>query len=78
MTTNEDYSKMLSRMIKAIGPRLTFNAEDLLVYKKLQKDLDEAIAFSVHSLRGQGHSWEYIARGLGVTRQYAFQKWGKQ
>jgi hypothetical protein len=41
----------------------------------LHSDLDEAIAAAVAGLRDR-HSWDQIARGLGISRQAACKRFG--
>ena len=43
-----------------------------------RKQIEKTIAEIVATARRQGHSWELIARMLGVTRQAAQQRYGRQ
>lgn len=77
MVENKDYFKMLARMVKAAGKRVAQgDGEDLLHFRQLQIEIDNAMLAAVTGLRRQGHSYAYIAKALGVSRQYVYQKWG--
>ena len=72
-----DYIKFAQRVIRAAGRRVASESEaDLADLVGLQRDLDEALVVAVAGLRAQGHSWAYIAAGLGSTRQAAQQRFG--
>jgi len=32
---------------------------------------------TIRAARANGHSWEQVARALGMTRQAAWQRWGR-
>lgn len=73
-----EYLGMLRRMLKAGARRLaSADPEDLVAMVALRGSLDEAIATSVQGMRDNGFSWAEIAEPLGITRQAAYQKWGK-
>lgn len=77
MVENKEYFKMLSRMVRTAGARVgNGDGEDLLHLRQLQIEVDNAMLNAVCGLRRQGHSFGYIAKSLGVTRQYVQQKWG--
>ncbi len=40
--------------------------------------LDQALARAVYFAREAGLSWTDVGAGLGVTRQAAFQRWGRR
>lgn len=74
---NEAYGAFLVRIIKAMGRRAAAgDVEHLRVLKSLRAHVSAAETVAVRGLREQGYSWEAIARGLGVSRQAAFQRWG--
>ncbi|MFT4299307.1 MAG: helix-turn-helix domain-containing protein [Aeromicrobium sp.] len=50
---------------------------DLADLLGLRATVEEAIETAVLGLRAQGHSWAYIAAGLGVTRQAAQMRYAK-
>lgn len=77
MVDNNEYFRMLSRMVKAAGERVgKGDGEDLLHFRQLQIYIDNAMFNAVCGLRRQGHSYGYIARTLGVSRQYVQKRWG--
>lgn len=74
---NQEYFKMLSQLIRAAGARVgNGDGEDLIHFRQLQIEVDNAMFNAVCGLRRQGHSFGYIAKSLGVTRQYVHKKWG--
>lgn len=78
MVENREFFQMAARIIKAGGNRVAgADCEDLAYLADLQAQLEKAMAHAVSGLRDQGHSWDYIAKGLGVSRQYVHKKWSK-
>lgn len=78
MVENRDYAMALKRMIESLGKRCAAGDNyDLKYLQYLDESLGDAKAAAVAGLRQQGHSWSYIAQGLGCTKQYAHSKWGK-
>lgn len=72
------YRAMLGRMIRAYGRRVAnASPEDLAEFLTIKTDVDEALSAAVAGLRAQGHSWASIARGIGMSRQAAFKRWGQ-
>lgn len=73
-----EYLKMLKRMIRAAGKRVAnadeYELRDLIA---LRDEIDTAIQVGVDGQRAIGRSWADIAKGLGMTRQGAFKRWGK-
>lgn len=77
MTENTEYFAMLARMVRAAGRRVAdSDAEDLADLLQLRVELESAVAAGVAGLRDQGHSWQYIANPLGVSRQAVQQTYG--
>lgn len=74
-----EYLKMLKRMIKAAGKRVgDADEHELRELVALRKDLSEAIQAAVDGQRAIGRSYADIAAGLGMSRQAAFKRWGKE
>lgn len=74
---HHEYIGMLRRMIRAGGRRIGDADEvDLQDFLTLRHALEEAIAEAVKGQRRAGHSWAYIGRGLGVTKQAAQMRYG--
>lgn len=77
MVENAEFFKMLTRMAKAAGRRVGHgDGEDLLHFLQLQKEIDNAMMEAICGLKRQGHSYGYIARSLGLSRQYVQKRWG--
>lgn len=73
-----EYAAMLRRMIAAYGRRLADADDvDLAEMVALRDALDKAIEDAVRGQREHhGASWADVARGLGVSRQYAQKRYG--
>ncbi len=78
-----EYTAMMRRMIRAYSRRVgAADLEDLTEMLAMRDELDQAIADAVAAMRAgdesrQIVSWASIGRAAGVTRQAAFQRWGK-
>jgi hypothetical protein len=71
-----DYAAFMSRIIRRYGERVGDGDEiDLARMLKIRDELDAAIQTGVDGLRRQGHSWDYIAAGAGISRQSAWERW---
>jgi hypothetical protein len=67
------------RFIRAAGRRVAQADEvELGELIALHAVLDEAIDTAVAGMRDRGLSWAYIAGATGVSRQAAFQRWGRK
>ena len=53
------------------------DVEALTLMLGLSAEIDAAIAQAVTGLRGFGYSWAEIGSRLGITRQAAWQRWGR-
>lgn len=73
-----EYAAMLRRMIRAYGRRVAEADDvDLAEMVALRDELDAAIAAAVRGQREHHDaSWADVARGLGVSRQYAQRRYG--
>lgn len=70
---------MLSRMIRAAGRRVADADEfELAHLVHLRNEFDQAIETAIHGQRSSGRSWEHIGLALGISRQGAFQRYGKR
>lgn len=71
------YAAMLRRMIRAYGRRVGQESDaDLAEMVAMREELEKAIAEAVSGQRTQGQSWAYIGRGLGCSRQSAWERYG--
>jgi len=79
MVETKDFLKMLSRMIRAAGRRVADADEfELAHLVHLRNEFDQAIETAIHGQRSSGRSWEHIGLALGISRQGAFQRYGKR
>lgn len=71
------YMDGVARMIRAAGKRAAdSDPEDLAELLRLQDELSKALDLAVAS-QSERYSWSQIAKGLGVTRQAAFKRFGR-
>lgn len=76
---NDEYVSFVGRVIRAAGRRVAAgDVEALPDLAGISRDLDAALVTAVKGLRETGYSWEEIASRLGVTRQAAQQRWGRE
>lgn len=74
-----DYVAFAKRIIRAAGKRVATGDEwELAELLSLRDEVEQAIAIAVEGLREQGHSWQYVADGLGITRQSAHQRYAER
>lgn len=73
-----EYIKAAQRFIRAAGRRVgDADDVDLAQLIELRDAVETAIAEAVTSQRANyGRSWQWVANGLGITRQAAQQKYG--
>lgn len=74
-----DYSKFVRRIVAAYSRRVADADDvDLAEMVALRDDLDAAITAAVKGQRERhGRSWADIGQALGVTKQAAYQRYGK-
>lgn len=73
-----EYAGMVRRMIRAHGRRVAqADPEDLADLIALRAELDAAIVDAVAGQLAVGRSWADVARGAGVSRQTAHEKWSR-
>jgi hypothetical protein len=76
---NDAYASFIRRVLRAHGRRVAAgDVEALGDLVALAEDIDRAVADAVAGLRQFGYSWADIAARLGVTRQAAQQRWGRE
>lgn len=74
-----EYLGAARRFIRGAGRRVADGDEvELRELIELQQVLDAAILEGVKGIRARGMSWQYIANAQGITREAAYQKWGKK
>jgi hypothetical protein len=74
---NEEYFRMVGRMVRAAGRRIArSDPDDLVGLIKLHELIDAAMLEAVRGLRSSGATWEEIGQAFGTTRQAALMRWG--
>lgn len=72
------YLGMVRRVIRAAGRRVgSADVEDLPELVVLRGEVETAIAAAVDGLRASGRSWADIAKGLGTSREAAWQRYAQ-
>jgi hypothetical protein len=75
---NGEYAAFARRVLRAYARRVaTGDVEALTLMLGLSAEIDDAISQAVTGLREFGYSWAEIGSRLGVTRQAAWQRWGR-
>jgi len=73
-----EYLGMVQRMIRAAGKRVAWADEpELHQLVHLRDHLDDAVAHAIERQRDRGVSWARIGGALGITRQAAWERYGK-
>jgi hypothetical protein len=79
VTENDEYAAFARRVLRAYARRVADgDVEALILMFGLAPEIDTAITEAVKGLRTFGYSWAEIGSRLGVTRQAAQQRWGRQ
>lgn len=74
-----EYAAFCRRIIRSYAKRVGDESEvDLAEMLAVRDEMDRAISTAVAGMRERGHSWAYIALGLGVTRQAAQMRFGRE
>lgn len=72
------YVAMVRRMVRGLGKRVAdMDVASLPELASLSKAVDDVLRDTVTQLHDRGYSWNDIARELGVTRQAAYQRFGR-
>ena len=73
---NQDYAKMLKRMVVSAGRRFAdSDPDDLQFLMEVRDLLEEQIAATVHGLNASGYSLDQIAKPMGIARQNLHRKY---
>lgn len=74
-----EYAAFIRRALRAHGRRVAeADDADLAELVALRDELEAAITVAVQGQKdGLGRSWAEVARGLGVSRQYAQRHYGQ-
>lgn len=74
----DDFGAFARRIVRAYSKRVADrDIAALGGLAKLREELDTATRYAIAQLRAGGYSWADIGRELGVTRQGAFQRYGR-
>ena len=75
---NDEYAAFARRVLRAYARRVADgDVEALTLMTDLAGEIDSAIGQAVTGLRESGYSWAEIGSRLGITRQAAWQRWGR-
>jgi hypothetical protein len=75
---NGEYAAFARRVLRAYARRVADgDVEALTLMLGLSAEIDSAISQAVTGLRCFGYSWAEIGSRLGITRQAAWQRWGR-
>ena len=75
---NDEYAAFARRVLRAYARRVADgDVEALTLMLGLSAEIDDAISQAVTGLREFGYSWAEIGSRLGITRQAAWQRWGR-
>lgn len=74
-----EFASMVRRIIRAFGARVAdADPEDLAVMLAVRTELDAVILAAVYEQNQiQERSWAAIGGAAGITRQSAYDRWGK-
>ena len=76
---NREFAAFSRRIMRAYARRVaTADPAALVELVRLRADVDDAIAAAVEGLRAEGFSWAEIGRELRMTRQAAYQRFGRK
>lgn len=82
MTARGDHTEFVAfarRILRAASRRMaTADPADLAELVELRAEVDAAVSRAVASVHANGSSWAEIGSALGVTRQAAQQRYGRQ
>ncbi|WP_295012472.1 hypothetical protein [uncultured Microbacterium sp.] len=74
-----DYVQFAKRIIRAAGERGAAGDDfELGELASLRDDVEAAITHAVRGMHDAGYSWQYIADGLGITRQSAHARYAEK
>lgn len=76
---NHDYAAMLTRMLRSYRIRIAEgDIEDLAEFVRLVDHANTLLRLAALDVKeAGGYSWAEVAAPLGITRQAAYQRWGK-
>ena len=74
-----EYLGAARRFIRGAGKRVAHCDEpELIALAALHTEVDQALNVAVAGWREMGRSWTDVGRALGISRQGAFQRFGRK
>lgn len=73
---NADYSKFMSRILRAMARRAADDIDALPMLLGAQAEVEALMQEAVDRCRASGYSWADIGARLGISRQGAQQRFG--
>lgn len=74
-----DFVAFAKRILRAAGERVAAGDDfELAELASIREDVEDAITFAVRGMHERGCSWQYIADGLGITRQSAHARYAEK
>lgn len=70
-----DYLAFARRVVRHLAKHAAADPEVLPDLLQLRRELDSTITHTIHQLRAQDFSWQYIADIVGLTKQACQQRW---
>jgi hypothetical protein len=75
---NDEYAGFARRVLRAYARRIATGDIDAITdLSTLSAEVETALGKAVLGLRLHGYSWAEIGTRLGVTRQAAWDRWGR-
>lgn len=79
MKDNREFFGAVQRMVRAAYRRAAeTDPEEFAALAGLPTLCADLEAQAVHALRAQGYTWEHIGRAFKMTKQAAFNRWGRK
>ena len=76
---NDEYAAFVRRVLRAYAARVALGDIDAVAdMVAISGEMNALIAEAVRGLRDKGYSWADVGQRLGVSRQAAFERWGKR
>lgn len=76
---NDEYAAFVRRILRAYAARVALGDIDAVAdMVAISGEMNDLIAEAVQGLRDKGYSWADVGQRLGVSRQAAFERWGKR
>lgn len=78
-TESDEFGQFVRRVLRAYSRRVADrDIEGLAGLAQLAADVDAATVAAVDQLHAAGYSWDDIGQALGISRQGAWQRFGRK